>query len=305
MSNRFQLRGLIAATFTPFLPGGGLNLSIIPAYGEMLLQDGVGGVFICGSTGEMHSLSVVERMQLAEAWVTVVRGRVPVVVHVGHHCLHDACALASHARQIGANAIASLSPSYHKPQSVVDLVGFCATIADAGSPLPFYWYHIPGMTGITFSAASILQEASERIPTLAGMKYSHSNFMELHESMSVGKHAFDIVFGLDEMLLAGLVYGLQGAVGSTYNCATPLYRKMIAAFQNQDLALARQYQWQSVQLVRTLLDSGLIPAGKIAMKLRGIDCGAPRSPLTALGVAAAQSLRDQLATQAWYTSLQS
>ena len=91
-----KLRGLTAATHTPFNADGELNLAVVEKQAEHLLRSGVNAVFIGGSTGESHSLSLTERMALAERWVAVAKGSaLGIVVHVGGNCLADARALAS------------------------------------------------------------------------------------------------------------------------------------------------------------------------------------------------------------------
>ncbi len=102
-----QLHGLVAATHTPFSADGQLNLAAIERQAEHLLRAGVETVFIGGTTGESHSLTVDERLQLAQRWSEVVRGSaLRVVVHVGSNCLPDCCRLATQAQTLGATAVA-------------------------------------------------------------------------------------------------------------------------------------------------------------------------------------------------------
>jgi N-acetylneuraminate lyase len=288
----FRLTGLVAAPYTPFHADGGLNITMIPAYADMLLESGVSGVFVCGSTGEGHSLSLAERIAVTDAWVAVAKGRFPVVVHVGHNCQSDARTLATHAQSVGAQAIAALSPSYYKPKTVDDLVDFLAPVAAAAPKLPLYFYNIPSMTGVVLPVPELLKKGGKRIPTLHGAKFTHNDLMELQECLALGE--FDIVFGFDEMLLAGLTLGCTGAVGSTYNFAAPLYRRIIAAFKKGDSESARREQRTSVELIRTLYDFGLMRAGKSVMAMMGIDCGPVRSPLTPIAPPEIAVLRDRL-----------
>jgi N-acetylneuraminate lyase len=288
----FRLTGLVAAPYTPFGADGELNVAVIPAYAEHLLRTGVGGVFLCGSTGEGLSLSTEERQAVVEAWVRTVKGRFPVVVHVGHNSLPEARALAAHAERAGADAIAAVPPSYYKPPTVAALADFCARVAESAPRLPFYYYHIPSMTGVTLPVPAILREGAKRASNFRGVKFSHSDLMELQECLAL--HEFDVVFGYDEMLLAGLALGCKGAVGSTYNFAAPLYRRVIEAFTSGDLETARREQLKSVRLVRTLYDFGLMRAGKAAMSLAAIDCGPVRPPLAPLSTEEFAALRERL-----------
>jgi N-acetylneuraminate lyase len=202
-----------------------------------------------------------------------------VAVHVGSNCQGDAIELASHARQHGAAAVAVMAPHYFKPATVEDLVAFCAPIAAEADPLPFYFYDIPGMTGVRLSMSAFLREAKFRIPTLRGLKFSNNDLVELQECVRLDGGGFDVLFGSDECLLAGLTLGIRGAVGSTYNFAAPVYRRIQAAFDAGDLATARAEQAKSVALVRTLGDFGYLAASKALMAMLGVDCGPIRSPL--------------------------
>src|SRR5262249_60640623 len=104
----------------------------------------------------------------------------------------------------------------------------------------------------------------------------------------------DILWGVDEMLLPALVCGAQGAVGSTYNFAAPLYHRLLAAFQRGDLDTARREQLRSVQLVRTLAKRGYLASAKAMMTLLGVDVGPPRLPNPSLTGGQIEELRQEL-----------
>ena len=140
------LTGLIAAPYTPFGPDGGLALQAIPRQAELLAHNGVNGAFVCGTTGEGYSLTVDERKQVAGAWRKAAPPGLKLVVHVGHLSLADSCTLARHAQEIGADAIATIAPNFFKPAGAPELVAWCRQIAAAAPALPFYYYHMPGMT---------------------------------------------------------------------------------------------------------------------------------------------------------------
>ncbi|MFM8471137.1 MAG: dihydrodipicolinate synthase family protein, partial [Limisphaerales bacterium] len=144
----FPLSGLVAATHTPFHADGSINLAVVEAQAAHLVANRVKFAFICGSTGESHSLMLEERRALAARWMEVTRGSaLKVIVHVGTHCLPDARSLAAQAQQLGAAAVSALAPSYFKPRSVAALVDCCAEIAGGCPELPFFYYDIPALTG--------------------------------------------------------------------------------------------------------------------------------------------------------------
>jgi N-acetylneuraminate lyase len=274
-----RLRGLVAATHTPFHADGSLNLAGVEKQAAHLLANQVTTVFIGGTTGESSSLSLDERHALARRWIEVARGTpMRVVVHVGSNSLGDARELAADAQRLGAAAIAALSPSYFKPRSPDVLLACAAEIAAAASATPFYFYDIPSMTGVSFPMADFLAQAGPRIPNLAGLKFTNSDLMSFQLCLHADGGAWDVPFGCDEFLLAALALGATGAVGSTYNFAAPIYHRVMRAFAAGDRQAARDEQFRSVRLVQLLAGAGFMGAAKAVMGMLGVDVGPARLP---------------------------
>ena len=279
----FKLHGLVAATHTPFDADGQLNLAAVEKQAEHLLRTGVNTVFIGGSTGESHSLTVQERLALARRWSEVVRGStLCLVIHVGSNCLADARVLAAQAQSLGAAAISAMAPSYFKPKSLDALIACCGEIAQAAPGLPFYFYDIPVLTGVQFSMPEFLAVAPDRIPTLAGIKFTNADLMAYQRCLHAQEGRFDIPWGVDEYLLAALALGAVGGVGSSFNFAAPLYHRMMAAFSRGDLGTARTEQYRSVQLIELLAGFGYLAAAEALMSFLGVEVGPARLPNTNL-----------------------
>lgn len=274
-----KIKGLIAATFTPFKGDGSLNLKIIPAYAEKLKKDGVSGVFICGTTGEGMFMTEEERIQVAEAWIKEQTNTFKVIVHVGTTSSLQSKKLAEHAEKIGAYAFSCMGPIFLAPNKVNDLVNFCATVASGAPNLPFYYYHIPSVSNVNISMPAFLKKAQKEIPNLTGIKFTHRNMMEMMQCLFAESGKWDILHGFDEELLMGLTAGAQGAVGSTYNYMAPLYNCIINAYTMGDIQKARLLQYESVKFVEVLIRyGGGVSGGKPVMKFVGIDCGPLRAP---------------------------
>jgi len=295
------LHGLVAAPHTPFKPDGSLNLAVIEAQAAHLLRNGINIAFIVGTTGECQSLTLDERRALAQRWFEVTKGAaLKVVVHVGSNCLADARALAAQAEQLGAVSISTFAPSYFKPRSLDVLIACCADIAAAAPSTPFYFYDIPGFTGVVFSMPDFLEQAQERIPTLAGIKFTNADLMSYQRCLRAGGGRFDVPYGSDEWLLAALALGAKGAVGSTYNFAAPIYHRLWKAFAAGDLETARQEQYRSVQLIHLLVRHGFMGAAKATMTLLGVDVGPARLPSGSLTASQTQALRAELETLGFF-----
>jgi len=288
------LTGLVAATFTPMNSDGAIDLQRIPAVCDFVLGQGVDGLFVCGSTGESPSLTIDERMAVAETYIEAAAKRVPVVIHVGHNSLSDARTLAAHAQQLGADAIAVVPPSYFPLTSVDALVECLQLIAKGAPEVPLFYYHIPPITGVDLSMVELLERA-EALPTLAGIKFSAPQLEELTACVEYGSRRYSILFGCDELLLSGLMAGVDGAVGSTYNFMAPYYRRVIDAFQAGRVDEAKQQQEVATSMVEEILRHGGHNALKAAMGILGIDCGPARLPWQSLTDEARLALEQGLA----------
>lgn len=276
------LTGLIAAPFTPMNEDGSLDLARIPELARHLRAEGLSGVFICGTTGEGASLTTEERLRVAEAWMKSPHGGLRVIVNTGHAGLADAGNLARHAESIGADGIGILPPYFFKPQNTEELLACCENVCRACPKTAAWYYHIPSLTGTLLPIAPLLRAARGRIPNLVGVKYTHHDLADYQRCLALG--GFDAVFGRDELLLASLAVGALGAIGSTYNYAAKVYLEIMEAFAKGDLARAQTLQQRSVRLVEILeRHGGGVRFGKAMMKLRGVDCGPVRLPLTNVG----------------------
>jgi dihydrodipicolinate synthase/N-acetylneuraminate lyase len=202
-----HLKGLIAAPFTAFHLDGTLHLEMIDRQAHSLAANGIVGAFVCGTTGEGLSLTTEERMQVAERWMAAAPASLRIIVHVGHHAIGDCQRLARHAAEIGAAAIGTLAPSFFKAACVSDLVDFCSGVASSAPELPFYYYHIPTMTGVSLPCVDFLTAAGGRIPNLAGLKFTFENLMDFLACVQLEGGRYDVIFGRDEILLAGLALG--------------------------------------------------------------------------------------------------
>lgn len=290
-----RFTGLIAAPFTPLRSDGSLELTVIPLYARFLRQQGVSAVFVCGTTGEGASLSTEEREAVTKKWIQTAG--MPVIVHVGHTVLAEARRLAAHAEKQGAAAFAALAPFFFRPRSPVDLADWCAAVASAAPTLPFYYYHIPSMTGVSMPVLSVLEAAGTRIPNLAGVKFTHEDLVDFEACFSFAGGRFDLLFGRDELLIEGVGRGARGAVGSTYNYAAPLYLRLLAALDAGAHVDARALQNQATSMIATCSNVGVthLAAAKAIMAWRGIDCGPVRAPLAQPNARQLSALRTGLA----------
>ncbi|KAM9707264.1 N-acetylneuraminate lyase isoform 4-T5 [Dama dama] len=216
-SPKKKLQGLVAATITPMTEHGEINFSVIGRYVDYLVEEqGVKNVFVNGTTGEGLSLSISERCRVAEEWVTKGRNKLDqIVIHVGALSLKESQELAQHAAEIGADGIAVIAPFFLKPWNKDALINFLKEVAAAAPALPFYYYHIPALTGVKIRAEELLDGIQDEIPSFQGLKFSDTDLLDFGQCVDQNRQRqFAFLFGVDEQLLSALVMGATGAVGS-------------------------------------------------------------------------------------------
>ena len=291
-----HLEGLIAAPFTPMNKDGSLNLSIIPAYYEMLVSNGVTGAFICGSTGEGASLSITEKMAVTAAWAACTNqaANFKIMLLLGGNSLNECKELAVYAKQQGLYSVALTSPSYFKPANVDMLAKCCIEVASAVPDMPFYYYHVPVLTGVDFPMHDLLGVIDGKIPNFAGIKYTHEDFMDFLSCLHFKNGKYDMLWGRDENMLSALPLGTKASVGSTFNYAPALYYDLIEAFNNNDLPKAQALQQLSIDMIRLLGKYGGIATGKAYMKIIGLDCGEFRLPVKNMTAVQFESFKNEV-----------
>lgn len=128
-----------------------VNYEPIEAYAKLLVNNGLKGVFINGSSGEGYMLNEEERMKLAERWVEVAPKGFKVIVHVGSTCVKTSRNLAAHAQKIGAWGIGAMASPFPKVNRVEELVKYCEEIAWRCTGTTFLLLSYPGIQrGIPF-----------------------------------------------------------------------------------------------------------------------------------------------------------
>jgi len=277
-----RLRNLIAATYTPMNEDRSLNLDVIGSYGAYLSRNKVTAAFINGSTGDFASLTVAERKSIVDTWATNKPADFKLINHVGHTSLKVSKDLTHHSKE-KVDAIATLAPFYFKVDSIESLLYYCKEIAACAPQLPFYYYHIPVLTGANLKMSDFIKIAVEEIPNFAGLKFTKNDLIDFKYCKDIASDRLDVLFGVDEMFLPSLSMGAMGWVGSTYNHLAPLYYKIKDAFERNDTETAATLQTKAIRFVDILNGKGgFNGVAKGYMKTLGIDCGPSRFPHTTL-----------------------
>ncbi len=271
-----KYRGLIAATFTPTHEDDSIAPELIGPMVEYAVSRKLDGLFAVGTTGEFPSLTHAERRMVAEEYIRMAAGRIPVIVNVGSCSVREAVELTEHAAACGADAICAMAPFYFRPDSPRALVECLKPLVPACSGRPLYLYHCPSKTGVNLPMVEFLEIAAEELPNFAGIKFTHVDLFEYKRCVDFSGR-FQIFYGCDEMLLGALAMGAEAGVGSTYNYLPRVYQGILDAFAAGEMERARELQAVSHRAVRLLVRYGM-QAQKEFMRLAGVELGHIRLP---------------------------
>ncbi|WP_080905225.1 dihydrodipicolinate synthase family protein [Parabacteroides sp. Marseille-P3160] len=291
-----KITGLINAPFTPFNKNNEVNYEIIDKYAKLLVNNGLKGVFINGSSGEGFLLTEKERMKIAEKWVSISSKNFLVIVHVGSTCLEQSKKLAKHAQEIGAYAIGSMATPFPKIGRVQELADYCAEIAASAPLLPFYFYYIPSLNDVYLPMLPFLEAVDGRIPNFAGIKYTYESLYEYNQCMLYKNGKYDMLHGQDETILSALVMGgAQGCIGGTTNYNGKELVGIVEAWKTGNIELAKERQNFSQEVINIICKyRGNIVGGKRIMKLIGLDMGKNRIPYPNLTEDEEKNLKNDL-----------
>lgn len=294
------MRGLVAAVVTPMNAKGDLDLSVVPRVVDYLASKGITGIYIAGSTGEGMSLTDEERRGVAEAYVGAAKGRMKSFVQVGHNSLRASADLAGHAESIGADAVSATPTGYFKVSGEAELVEGLLPIVEAAPKTPFYYYHIPFLSGVNLDPIKLTDISMDRLPTFCGIKYSDGaslHNLPLLESVAPG---LEFLSGSDEAYLMSVAQGYKAAVGSTYNYAAPIYNKVRKFLDVGDFKRAQVWQKHALEMITAMFETCGRSSLKVMMQMVGIDCGPVRRPIDPASPDQIIALRKRLDTMGWF-----
>lgn len=271
-----EIRGIFPALVTPFDEHGGFAEAAFEKLLERVYRAGVEGVYVCGSTGEGLLQPVEQRKRVAESAVrNSPRGK-KVIVHTGAHRTSDAVELTRHAAKAGAAAVSSLPPA--GSYSFDEIRTYYGTLA-AASDIPFLIYYFPAVSPAIANSEQILELYA--LPNVIGLKFTDHDLYKL----SLLRKARAVVFnGYDEVLVAGLLMGACGGIGTFYNLVPELFAEVYRLALAGQWTEARAVQARINELIELTGRYPCFPAVKAILRWSGIDCGQclePRRPLLA------------------------
>jgi len=284
--------GAWPALITPITQDGSVNVSAARDLIDYLLSKGADGFYLCGSTGQGVYMSTSQRELMLETAVDQVKGRVPIIAHVGSMVTEDAVHLARHAYDVAVDGVSSIIP----PQftTIETLFAYFAEIGEAVPELPV----LPYILSTSINIVDFMQKLLE-IPNVAGTKYTGPNMFEFNEIMQLGNAmrpgGWTTFSGMDEQCLYAAMSGSSGNIGSTLNFMPGIYKAIHRAHQTGNLATANDLQLRANEVTRTAIRFGFTGTMREMMAMLGIDVGPPLLPGLPLPQARRAELHEALA----------
>ena len=268
--------GIFPAFYACYDKNGEIDPKAVQELTEYLINKGIKGLYVGGSSGECIYHSKEERKLVLENVVKTAKGRITIIAHVACNNTKDSMELAAHAESLGVDAIASIPPIYfHLPDRAI--AKYWNDISSAAPNTDFIIYNIPQLAGVSLST-SLLRTMLQN-PRVIGVKNSSMPVQDIQMWKDEGCIVFN---GPDEQLLSGLAAGAIGGIGGTYGAMPELYIRIFRLFHEGKMEEAREIQNECCRIIYEMCSAqgNLYAVLKEVIRLNGgPDAGDVRDPL--------------------------
>jgi 4-hydroxy-tetrahydrodipicolinate synthase len=219
--------GIIPPLVTPLLDRDTLDVAGLERLIERVLNGGVNGLFLLGTTGEGASLSYRLRRELIECTANRVKGRVPILVNITDTAFIESVNLARHAAESGAHALV-VAPPYYLPPAQPELQEYLAHLVPE-LPLPLFLYNMPALTKVSYEPETLRRLMDE--PRIVGLKDSSGNIGYFRDVAVLLKHRpeWSLLVGPEDLLLDAIAAGGHGGIHGGANLFPKLYVRLYEA----------------------------------------------------------------------------
>ncbi|VWL85125.1 dihydrodipicolinate synthase family protein [Oceanivirga miroungae] len=275
-----KFKGVFVALYSAYDEEGNVCSERAKKLTQYYLDKGVKGLYVGGSSGEGVLQSEEERKKMLEAVMSVAKGKMTIIAHIGANSTPESVRLAKHAEEMGVDAISSIPCVYYgfSPRAVKR---HWDAMIDA-TDLPFIIYHIPQTTRFNLPISLFTEMAQNE--KVIGIKCSSESTYELERFKFVGDkvkgHDFIVFNGPDEQFVAGRIIGADSGIGGTYGVMPELFMKLNDLMDQERIKVARKLQDEVNDIIADLLSGpNLYGVAKYILHLRGVETGNPRGPM--------------------------
>ncbi|SHM66302.1 N-acetylneuraminate lyase [Anaerosporobacter mobilis DSM 15930] len=275
--NKYQ--GIIPAFYACYDEKGNVSAEGVKKLAKHLLDKGVQGVYVNGSSGECIYQSVEERKLILEHVMEVLKGKMTVIAHVACNNTKDSCELAAHAESLGVDAIAAIPPIYfHLPEHAI--AKYWNDISAAAPNTDFIIYNIPQLAGVTLTMP--LFKEMLKNPRVKGVKNSSMPVQDIQMFKDAGGEDCVVFNGPDEQLVSGLAMGATGGIGGTYAVMPEVYLAIRRLVDEGKIEAAAKVQYEADRIIYAMCEckGNLYAVMKGILKINeGLELGSVRAPL--------------------------
>lgn len=277
-----KYKGIIPAFYACYDKDGEVSAEGTKQLVEFLIEKGVKGLYVGGSSGECIYLTVEERKKTLEAVMEAAKGRLTIIAHVACNNTRESCELARHAESLGVDAIATIPPIYFKlPEKAI--AKYWNDISAAAPNTDYVIYNIPQLAGVSLTL-SLFDEMLKN-PRVIGVKNSSMPIQDIQmfrrQAAMAGREI--VVFnGPDEQFVGGRLIGAEGGIGGTYAVMPELFVKLDEMIKAGDVTNAGKLQDAIDEVIYTMCSGkgNMYAVAKAALKKRaGLELGGVREPL--------------------------
>ena len=274
--------GVIPAFYACYDEQGNVSAERTRKLARHLVNKGVKGLYVGGSSGECIYLEKEERMATLEAVMAEIKGECTVIAHVGCNNTHESMQLAAHAESLGVAAIASIPPIYfHLPEYAI--AQYWNDISSAAPNTDFVICNIPQLAGVALTP-SLFTEMRKN-PRVIGVKNSSMPTQDIDTFVRIGGENCVVFNGPDEQFVSGRAIGAAGGIGGTYGAMPELFLKMDALVRAGKYEEAAPIQHEVNAIISELCacKGNMYAVIKGVLKINeGLDLGSVRKPLIGL-----------------------
>ena len=277
-----KYKGIIPAFYACYDKDGEVSAEGTKQLVEFLIEKGVKGLYVGGSSGECIYLTVEERKKTLEAVMEAAKGRLTIIAHVACNNTRESCELARHAESLGVDAIATIPPIYFKlPEKAI--AKYWNDISAAAPNTDYVIYNIPQLAGVSLTL-SLFDEMLKN-PKVIGVKNSSMPIQDIQmfrRQAAMADREIVVFNGPDEQFVGGRLIGAEGGIGGTYAVMPELFVKLDEMIKAGDVTNAGKLQDAIDEVIYTMCSGkgNMYAVAKAALKKRaGLELGGVREPL--------------------------
>lgn len=271
-------KGVIPAFYACYDDEGNISAERTKLLTQYLIDKGVQGLYVGGSSGECIYQSKEERKITLESVMEVAKGKITIIAHVACNNTADSAELAAHAQRLGVDAIASIPPIYFKlPEHAI--AAYWNEISAAAPETDFIIYNIPQLAGVALTMPLFKKMLENK--KVIGVKNSSMPVQDIQMFKDAGGEDFVVFNGPDEQFISGRMMGATGGIGGTYAVMPELFLKANVFFMEGKFEEAKTVQYDICRIIYAMCacHGNLYAVMKELLKRKGIHIGGVRAPL--------------------------